>query len=240
MEGLSAVLRRQLLPSDEDRLVGVLRDLVRNDPDARVLDVGGGFGRLARTASRAGHEVVVVDSSEALLAIGEAGLLSREPDEVRSRVSWVCGNPDSGLDELPVNWFRLVLCRAAVLSGTACNPAELLENLARPLEVGGYLLLELLPDPDPGIHDSAHVIVTPAGDHWLVSATHGNLAMGGGQEIVLSCREYKGAAVEEEITNTLDVRVWTAADLVHAGASVGLRLAEHREDECLLALRKVP
>jgi ubiquinone/menaquinone biosynthesis C-methylase UbiE len=68
----------------------VTRALLTHLPEqpARIVDIGGGFGRQAVMLARAGHEIVVVDPDERMLTTA-ADLASREPVEVRRRITFV-------------------------------------------------------------------------------------------------------------------------------------------------------
>lgn len=94
----------------------------------RVLDVGGGDGRDAVPLARAGHDVTIVDPSEAWLA--EA---IRRADGAGVEVATVCG----GLDELPAGEWDLVMCHFVL----RYRPPAVgdIDALARRVRPGGRL-----------------------------------------------------------------------------------------------------
>lgn len=59
-----------------------------------ILDIGCGTGRVALHLAQAGHEVVGMDISPAMLRLAEEKR-SRETDDVRTRVSFITGNMES-------------------------------------------------------------------------------------------------------------------------------------------------
>ena len=112
----------------------------------RVLDLGAGFGATAIPLARAGHRVVAVDTSAALL--GELAELAEA-----ASVACVHGDLVAAVRDQPAAW-DLILCVGDTLPHLASHAEveELLAALARGLTPGGVAVLayrprrELAPD----------------------------------------------------------------------------------------------
>jgi S-adenosylmethionine-dependent methyltransferase len=130
-------------------LLGRLRDVVRQELVARqlaevvagqrtrVLDLGCGQGTQALRLARAGHDVVGLDASAAMLD-RFSRTLDAEPEEVRRRVTLVHG-PGAEAPVLLDGRFDLVLCHGVLMYETADAP--LLEAACAVLASGGVLSL---------------------------------------------------------------------------------------------------
>lgn len=123
-DGLSAQLYDQIAPHDWDEpdylaLAAVV--------DGEVLELGCGTGRILLPLAQAGHRVVGLDRSEAMLAqLGER--LASLPVPVRERVTLVCADAaDFDLDRcfslvlLPYFAFGMIERRAALLNRVAAH-----------------------------------------------------------------------------------------------------------------------
>lgn len=99
----------------EIRLAVLWRDLElllpeANDKPLRILDVGAGLGQLAIQLAKLGHQVVVNDISEEMLAIART---SAEQEGVLAYIEWHhC--PLQALPKKIEGQFDLVLCHAVV------------------------------------------------------------------------------------------------------------------------------
>jgi S-adenosylmethionine-dependent methyltransferase len=83
-------------------------------PPAAVLDVGGGAGHQSFPLARLGHEVVLLDPSEAMLSAAEERL-SAEPAEVRDRVRLVLGRGEDAPALIGGRRFAAVLCHGVLM-----------------------------------------------------------------------------------------------------------------------------
>ena len=84
------------------------------DPPASVVDVGGGAGHQALPLARAGYQVTVVDSSPAMLARAERSV-SREPENVRRRVTLLQSSGEAAPDVVGGRRFAGVLCHGVLM-----------------------------------------------------------------------------------------------------------------------------
>ena len=95
-------------------------------PPAAVLDVGGGAGHQSLPLARLGYEVVLLDSSEAMLAAAEERLAA-EPADVRGRVRLVLGRGEDAPSLTGGRPFDAVLCHGVLMY--LDDPAPMVEAL---------------------------------------------------------------------------------------------------------------
>lgn len=106
------------------------------DPPAAVVDVGGGAGNQALPLARDGYFVTIVDSSTAMLARAEDSL-SREPADVRDRVTLVHAAGENAPDALGGQRFAGVLCHGVLMY--LDDPAPMVGALADLADEGGVV-----------------------------------------------------------------------------------------------------
>jgi SAM-dependent methyltransferase len=107
-------------------------------PPARIADVGGGAGHQAIPLARRGHEVVVLDPSEAMLEEARQALEDEQAD-VRGRIRLVCGWGEEAPRLLGERGFGAVLCHGVL--PYVEEPAALLASLAAITAPGGLVSL---------------------------------------------------------------------------------------------------
>jgi SAM-dependent methyltransferase len=95
-------------------------------PPASVLDVGGGAGHQSLPLARLGYDVVLLDSSEAMLAVAEERLAA-EPADVRDRVRLVLGRGEDASSMTGGRPFEAVLCHGVLMY--LADPAPMIESL---------------------------------------------------------------------------------------------------------------
>jgi S-adenosylmethionine-dependent methyltransferase len=105
-------------------------------PPAVVLDVGGGAGHQSFPLARAGYEVVLLDSSEAMLAAAEERLAA-EPGEVRDRVRLVLGRGEDAAALTGGRSFDAVLCHGVLMYLE--DPAPMVAALCSCVAPGGLV-----------------------------------------------------------------------------------------------------
>jgi len=121
---------------------------------ATVLDVGGGAGHQSLPLARLGYEVVLLDSSEAMLSAAEERLAA-ERAEVRGRVRLVLGRGEDAASITGGTPFDAVLCHGVVMY--LDDPAPMIDALcacAAPRGVVSVLAL-----------NAATLAVRPAVEH---------------------------------------------------------------------------
>ncbi len=111
----------------------VTRELLASlgQPPQRVLDIGGGSGIQAVSLARVGHEVVIVDPDERMLADART-LAAKELGSMRTLVSTVPGRGEDA-PALVAGDFDLVCCHSVLMYTS--DPSELLgavAEMARP------------------------------------------------------------------------------------------------------------
>jgi SAM-dependent methyltransferase len=120
--------------------LGMWRTLCR-DVQGPILDMACGTGRVASELARAGHRVVGLDVSPAMIARAKQKL-RREADDVRQRVSFVVGDmTDFALErQFPM---AIMPCLSFHEIGTAEAQEACLRSAWRHLDDGGRLIVAL-------------------------------------------------------------------------------------------------
>jgi SAM-dependent methyltransferase len=123
-------------------------------PPASVLDVGGGAGHQSVPLARLGYDVTVLDPSAAMLAKAEERL-TRETDDVRSRVRLIHAAGESAVEATDGRRFSVVLCHGVLMYLRA--PEPLVRVLTHCVEPGGVVSIMAL--------NAATMAVRPALEH---------------------------------------------------------------------------
>lgn len=123
-------------------------------PPAAVLDVGGGAGHQSIPLARMGYEVVLIDSSEAMLASAEQRLGAEHAD-VRHRVRLVQGRGEDAPSLTQGRRFAAVLCHGVLMY--LPEPAPMIEALCACADDGGVVSVMAL--------NAATLAVRPALEH---------------------------------------------------------------------------
>jgi S-adenosylmethionine-dependent methyltransferase len=123
-------------------------------PPAAVLDVGGGAGHQSLPLARLGYEVVLLDSSEAMLSTAEERLAA-EPKDVRGRVRLVLGRGEDAPSITGGRAFDAVLCHGVVMY--LADPEPMIEALCACAAPGGLVSILAL--------NAATLAVRPALEH---------------------------------------------------------------------------
>ncbi|MGH3445783.1 MAG: methyltransferase [Nocardioidaceae bacterium] len=105
-------------------------------PPAAVLDVGGGAGHQSLPLARLGYHVVLVDSSETMLAKAEQRRAS-EPTDVRDRVRLVLGRGEDAPSLTDSRPFEVVLCHGVLMYLT--DPQPMIDALCACTAPGGIV-----------------------------------------------------------------------------------------------------
>ncbi len=118
----------------------VHQQLLRHLPaaPATVLDVGGGAAHQSLPLARAGYDVVLLDSSPAMLERAQQRL-AQEPEDVRQRVRLVHGEAESAGEAVDGRTFDAVLCHGVLMY--LDDPAPVLAELCERVAPGGLLSL---------------------------------------------------------------------------------------------------
>ena len=123
-------------------------------PPAVVLDVGGGAGHQSLPLARLGYEVVLLDSSEAMLCTAEQRLAA-EPVDVRNRVRLVLGRGENASSMTGGRPFDAVLCHGVLMYLT--DPAPMIKALCSCAAPNGVVSVLAL--------NAATLAVRPALEH---------------------------------------------------------------------------
>jgi 2-polyprenyl-3-methyl-5-hydroxy-6-metoxy-1,4-benzoquinol methylase len=123
-------------------------------PPAAVLDVGGGAGHQSFPLARLGYELVLLDSSEAMLGAAEERL-GAEPTDVRDRVRLVNGRGEDAPAITDGRPFDAVLCHGVLMYLT--EPAPMIDALCTCVAPNGVVSVLAL--------NAATLAVRPALEH---------------------------------------------------------------------------
>ncbi|MFD2467159.1 methyltransferase [Amycolatopsis silviterrae] len=105
-------------------------------PPATVLDVGGGAGHQSFPLARMGYDIVLLDSSKAMLAKAEERLAA-EPAEVRERVRLVRGRGEDAVVAVAGQKFDAVLCHGVLMY--VDDPVPMIDALCACAAPGGIV-----------------------------------------------------------------------------------------------------
>ena len=199
----------------------VVRPLIGRAAPGPVLDLAGGFGRLALVAARAGSPVLVIDSSAPLLRHGERLARESEPATVATRITWRSGDIGTPLGLRPEHRLALLAYLAINEIGSDDGAAGVFRNARAGLAPGGRLYLEALPEPPyprPGVWEDLEA-VDAAGQTWAVAT---RVEPAGRHRHELQLR-YTGTRTGEMVLQRVARRVWTERELDGFAAGAGLR-----------------
>jgi ubiquinone/menaquinone biosynthesis C-methylase UbiE len=105
-------------------------------PPATVLDVGGGAGHQSFPLAQAGYDVMVLDSSSAMLDKARQRL-QRLPDEAQRRVTLLQADGENADEAVDGRGFAAVLCHGVL--GCLEQPELLVDQLCRCAAAGGVV-----------------------------------------------------------------------------------------------------
>lgn len=211
-------------------------------PGGRILDLAGGFGRLARVLARAGHDVTVVELRASHVRKGEVHF-SGEPDEVRQRVDWHLGDIREPLDFLPLDWYGGALLGHYSLNEIFDRIDAVMENVSRHLEPGGRLFLDVLAEtPYPRLRQLEPLVDHIEGDgrtRWRVFTYSIPLDEDNRfHELVM----FYERTVDDRLTlrhaDSFRRRIWRRGEIQAAASAAGLRLLEVDGDGQYLTFEK--
>ncbi len=123
---------RQYLEAEIVHVMGRLR------PTDRVLELGCGYGRIARRLAHVARRVVGIDTA------GDSLELARRQDQAEGRCEFVCMD---AIDlQFPDGAFDAVVCLQNGICAFGVDPASLLKEALRVTRVGGIVVLSTYSD----------------------------------------------------------------------------------------------
>ena len=221
---LRPFLRLLEAKDDDVEQVGRLLDAA---PPGPVLDLAGGFGRLAVVAARRGRRVLVVDSDPHVLAHARE-YLRAELDEVVARIAWERADVREPLPP-PDEPYALVLLAFNALNEVVDGLDAVMANACANLARGGAVFLDAVLEAEyahAGVVKRAGT-VDDGGTRWVVH----DLVVPTGERrhdlVLMYVREEEGEPLrqrDEPLRQTIPRRVWSLAEIERAAAPYGVRL----------------
>lgn len=191
------------------------------DPPAHVLDLCGGFGRVARLLALRGYDVTVVDRSRRLLDLGREWLKD-ESRALQRKIRFLRGDCSHLCEEIAPDRFHLALCAHFAVNEMLDSPRPIFANAARGLRSDGILVLQALPRRWTPVDSRLRPAAVASGG----TATHAVYASS--QRIDTDCHllrtvyvPAKGVGCQEQ-TRELMRRFWAPAILREAAGEAGL------------------
>jgi SAM-dependent methyltransferase len=204
--------------------------------EGRILDLAGGFGRLARVLARAGHEVTVVELRASHVRKGELHFHG-ESEEVRQRVDWHVGDIREPLEFLPLDWYSGALLGHYSLNEIFDGIDNVMANVGLHLEPGGRLFVDVLPEmPYPRMRQLEPLVDCVEADgrtRWIPLDGENRF-----HELVV----FYERTVDDRLTlrhaDSFRRRVWRLTEIEAAASAAGLRLIEIDGDGQFLTFEK--
>ena len=183
-----------------------------------MLDLAGGFGRLAVVAARAGRDVLVVEADAGVLAHRDEYLNAVAPD-VRRRIRWHRGDARGRLPR-PAQPYALALLAFNALNEITEGLEEVIANACGHLAPGGSLFVDCVLEPR---YQHAGVVrphgpVEAGGERWFVSDL---VVPTGEREHTLVLLYDRG---DERLRQHIPRRVWPLEQIAAAAAGHGAEL----------------
>ncbi len=171
--------------TDEERIRRLVAAAHLNG-DERVLDIATGPGYIAEAFARAAREVVGVDLTDAMLAIGKQRTAERGIANISFRAADAQNLPfENGV-------FDVVVCRLALHH--VMEPLQVLREMARVCRAGGTVLVE-------DIYASEHPERAAFQDRWEILRDPSHVRTLALSELLLLFRD---AGVETDFVTTAD------------------------------------
>jgi SAM-dependent methyltransferase len=208
--------------------IAMLRAILETLPRAeRVLDLCGGYGRVARHLARRGMQVTVMDRSETMLAAGREAAAGVGLD-----MDFLQGEVPGGMDRLPLGWFGLVVCLHYSINEILDGLDELFAGMASVLEEGGVAILHLLPEhtyPRPNKWEPLRLDGNPSDPPpWQVETLVEPIEASGDPVHNLYFRYVPSDPAGSALMTCVRRRAWTPDSIGAAAMRAGLVPVEHR------------
>lgn len=201
----------------------VFRDFANQSHLASIVDLGGGFGRVAFTLAKEGHHVTIVDCSGEMLRVGkEIGKCFN----LEHRLKWIKGNFNEPLDFLPANSFQLAICAYNTLNETLDSLVGFFNNVAYLLVPEGLLQIRVLssePYVRSGLIEMSGSFVDEEGAIWTISTVSLPLDVKlKTQQLFVFFDCYREGRLIERHVRTLKRRIWTPDEICASAMKAGL------------------
>ena len=196
-----------------------------------VLELGSGTGRLTLPLARAGHPVIGLDLSAAMLARARTKL-AEEPDDVRRRVTLIEGDIRSA-ELTPPAVPDLVIAPFRVLQHLTSieDQLRLFALARRVVRAGGRFVLDVFNPAFPMMStdrsaEVEDVAERPLGDGRTVRRTVRVLAVHWVEQVsdIELIYHLRSGERTERVVQAFQMRFFTPAELIHLAARAGFQL----------------
>jgi SAM-dependent methyltransferase len=221
--------------------IAVYENILTDSPESRILDLGGGYGRLALRFARLGHDVTVIDRSAEMLGIGQS-LMTREPAEIQDHVNWVEASITEPLRALPLNWFRFAICAHHTINELTDGLDGLFSNLGAYLESGGMAIIHALPVVPyerPGVIEYLNGFSGKDGSEWIVSTLMALQENQGFHRLTFFYEQFFDGKMEQRLKRFVDRRLWSREEMIQAASRHGLAPVDERWQDTFMTFSKV-
>lgn len=199
------------------------REFANQSRLASVVDLGGGFGRVAFTLAKDGHDVTIVDCNVEMLRIGER--IGR-CFGIEHCLKWIKGNFNKPLNVLPANGFQLAICAYNTLNETLDSLVGFFNNVAYLLEADGLLQIRVLssePYVRSGLIEMSNSFIDEDDAIWTVSTASLPLDMRlKTQQLFVFFDRYREGRMIERHIRTIKRRIWTPEEICASAMKAGL------------------